>query len=403
MRFLFLHPNFPSQHGPFASFLGRIPGNEVVFLTTADRGQLPGVRRILYKPARAARRETHHYIRGLETSVLHGQAAFQAAVELRRSGWIPDVIFGHAGWGSTLYMKDVFPGRPLLCNFEWYYHAHGTDSDFDPEEKLSADDEARIRTKNVSLLLDLASSDAGVVPMHWQKRQFPKIFDAKLSVLHEGIDTDYHQPTPGVPLVLPRVGLDLSGAKEIVTYVSRGFEPYRGFPQAVDAIARVLDRRPEAHVVLVGEDRAAYGKAAPGGKTWKQVILEKTPLDPARAHFTGPLTTAEYRTVLQASSAHLYLTRPFVLSWSCMEALSAGCALVASRTPPVEEVVEHGLNGLLADFFQPGQIADTLCAVLENPEAYRAMREKARESITTRYAIRDLWPRRLEWMSRFVK
>ena len=403
MRFLFLHPNFPSQHGPFASFLGRLPGNEVVFLTTADRGDLAGVRKVLYKPSRAARRETHHYLRGLETSVLQGQAAFQAAAEIRKSGWIPDVIFGHSGWGSTLYMKDLFPGRSLLCNFEWFYHAHGTDSDFDPSEKLSADDEARIRTKNTSLLLDLASSDGGVVPMHWQKSQFPSIFDGKLEVMHEGIDTDYHQPAAGCPLVLPRVGLDLSGAKEIVTYVSRGFEPYRGFLQAMEAFALVLDRRPEAHIVLVGEDRTAYGRTAPEGKTWKQVALEKIPLDPARAHFTGPLTTAEYRTVLQASSAHLYLTRPFVLSWSCMEAMSAGCALVASRTQPVEEVIEHGVNGLLVDFFQPRQAADAMCAVLENPEAFKPMRQKARETIVTRYAIRELWPRRHAWMSQFVR
>jgi len=403
MRFLFLHPNFPSQHGPFASFLGRIPGNEVVFMTTADRGDLPGIRKILYKPAREARRETHHYLRGLETSVLQGQAAFQAAVELRKTGWMPDVIFGHAGWGSTLFMKDIFPGRPLLCNFEWFYHAHGTDSDFDPTEKLTADDEARIRTKNASLLLDLGSCDGGVVPLHWQKRQFPQIFGNLLTVMHEGIDTDYHQPADGLKLVLPRVGLDLSEAREIVTYVSRGFEPYRGFPQAVEAFAKVLERRPEAQIVLVGEDRTAYGRAAPDGKTWKQAILEKTHLDPARAHFTGPLTTAEYRTVLQSSSVHLYLTRPFVLSWSCMEAMSAGCAMVASKTPPVEEVVEDGVNGLLVDFFQPGQAADAMCAVLENPEQFQPMQKKARETIVSRYAIRDLWPRRLGWMNRFAR
>lgn len=403
MRFLFLHPNFPSQHGPFASFLGRIPGNEVVFLTAADRGELRGVRKMLYQPARETRKETHHYLRDLETSVLHGQAAFQAVVELRKTGWVPDVIFGHAGWGSTLYMKDIFPGRPLLCNFEWFYHARGSDCDFDPSEKLTPDDEARIRTKNASLLLDLTSCDGGLVPLHWQKRQFPQLFDRLLTVMHEGIDTDYHQPAEGVRLVLPRVGLDLSGAKEIVTYVSRGFEPYRGFPQAIDAFAQVLAKRPDAHIVLVGEDRSAYGRKAPDGKTWKQTVLDQIPLDPARTHFTGPLNTAEYRAVLQSSSAHLYLTRPFVLSWSCMEAMSAGCALVASRTPPVEEVIEHGVNGLLVDFFQPGQAADAICEILEAPENFRQMRLKARETIVSRYSIKDLWPRRYQWISHFVR
>ncbi len=403
MRFLFLHPNFPSQHGPFASFLGRIPGNEVIFLTAADRGELPGVRKILYRPARKARRETHHYLRDMENSVLHGQAAFLAALELRKTGWVPDVIFGHAGWGTTLYMKDIFPGRPLLCNFEWFYHAHGSDCDFDPSEKLTADDEARIRTKNATLLLDLTSCDGGIAPLLWQKRQFPRIFDHLLTVMHEGIDTDFHQPADGASLVLPRVGLDLSGVKEIVTYVSRGFEPYRGFPQAIEAFAQVLQKRPDAHIVLVGEDRNAYGRKAPDGKTWKHAVLDKIPLDPARAHFTGPLTTAEYRTVLQASSAHLYLTRPFVLSWSCMEAMSAGCAMVASRTQPVEEVIDHGVNGLLVDFFQPSQAADAICAILEAPENFRQMRLKARETIVTRYSIRDLWPRRYQWLSQFVR
>jgi len=398
MRFLFLHPNFPSQHGPFASYLGRQPGNEVVFMTNVERGELPGVRRIVYQLGREPKKETHHYLRGMELSVLHGQAAFRTAIALRNTGWIPDVIFGHSGWGSTLYMKDVFPGRPLLCNFEWFYHAHGSDSDFDPSEPLTADDEVRIRTKNPAILMDLVACESGVVPMQWQKKQFPPEFNGKLGVLHEGIDTDYHQPDPEAKLVLPRVNLDLSQAKEIVTYVSRGFEPYRGFPQVVEALARILERRPEAHIVLVGEDRAAYGRKAPDGKTWKQVALEKTPLDPARAHFTGPLTTAEYRKVLQSSSAHIYLTRPFVLSWSCMEAMSAGCALVTSRTAPVEEVVEHGVNGLMVDFFQPQQTADAVCAILENPGQFTSMRAKARETIVSRYAIRDLWPRRQAWM-----
>jgi len=402
MRFLFIHPNFPSQHGPMASALAADPRNQVVFLTENPNGQLDRVTKVLFKKARPARKETHHYIRGFEDSVLLGQAAFRAAIELKTQGFVPDVIFGHSGWGTTLYMKDVFPKAALICNFEWYYNAHGSDCDFDPAEPINPDDEARIRTKNAPILIDLASCDGGIAPTKWQRDQFPKVFHPLLEVLHEGIDTKYYVPAPGTKAVLPRVGLDLSAAREVVTFVGRGMEPYRGFPQFIEAIHQLLQMRPECHVVIVGEDRVAYGKQLADGKGYKKQMLEKFPLDPARTHFTGMLNYGEYRTILQASSAHVYLTRPFVLSWSFLEAMSAGCLLVASNTAPVLEAMEHEMNGLLVDFFDTSALAQQLDAVLQRPGDYEGIRRKARETAMLKYDRSDLFPRRVKYLLRHV-
>jgi glycosyltransferase involved in cell wall biosynthesis len=402
MRYLFIHPNFPSQHGPLAADLARDKGNQVVFLTANQNGELPGVAKVLFKEAREPAKETHHYVRGFEKAVLQGQAAFRSCIALKQQGFIPDVIFGHSGWGSTLYVKDVFPKSALICNFEWYYKAKGSDCDFDPAEPLTLDDEARIRTRNAPILLDLANSDGGIVPLKWQRDQFPKIFHPMLKVLHEGIDTNYFSPSHEEKLVIPRVNLDLSKEKEIVTYVSRGLEPYRGFPQFMESVSHLLEMRPKAHVVIVGEDRVAYGKKAPDGTSYQKMMEEKYQPDPARVHFTGRLSYDEYRLVLRNSSAHIYLTRPFVLSWSSMEAMSTGCILVTSNTAPVLEVVEHEHNGLLVDFFQPKQIAETVSQVLKEPKAYDKLRERARDTIKAHYDRNDLQPRRIQYLASFA-
>lgn len=401
MRFLFLHPNFPAQFRHLAVALAADPRNEVVFVTASPVGELPGVKKVVYKLAREPRKETHQYLRGLELGVLHGQAASRAAFALRARGFVPDVIYGHSGWGSTLYMPDAFPNRPLICNFEWFYHAHGTDADFDPAEPMTIDDAARIRTKNAAILIDLHSCKAGSSPTHWQKQQFPVEFQSKIDVCHEGIDTDYFQPRAS-KLVLPRLGIDLSETSEVVTYVGRGMEPYRGFPQFIEAMHLLLQRRKNCHVVIVGEDRVAYGRKPPRGQSYKKQMLEQFPLDPKRVHFTGLLPYGEYLQVLQASSAHVYLTRPFVLSWSMMEAMAAGCLVIASDTQPVKELIKDGFNGLLTDFFSPEKLATRINEALDRPKEMVAIKAKARETITHQYSLKEILPRRVKWISSFV-
>lgn len=398
MKILFLHPNFPAQFRHLATVLGQDAQNQVVYGTSRREGQIPGVTKVLYEKSRTARVETHHYVRPLENAVLEGQAVYRLALKLKEQGFYPDIVYGHSGWGPTLFMKDVFPKSKLLCYFEWFYHAHGSDADFDPSDPLNADDEARIRIKNAPILLDLATCDRGLSPTNWQRQQFPLEFQPKIKVHHDGIDINYFKPLKEAKLVLPRINLDLSQIPEIVTYVARGMEPYRGFPQLIESISILQKKRPQCHFIIVGKNRVAYGKTLPDNQTYKDVMLEKFPLDLERVHFTDLLPYDEYLQVLQASSVHIYLTRPFVLSWSMLEALATGCLIVASDTSPVKEIIEDGVNGLLVDFFNPEQIAARVIEALENRDRMEKLRLQARKTIIERYDLNQLLPQHLDWM-----
>jgi glycosyltransferase involved in cell wall biosynthesis len=403
MRILFLHPNFPAQFRHLASVLAKDPSHQVVFGTMRAEGAIPGVQKVLYKESRSVHPETHRYVRPLESAVLQGQAAYRSLISLQEKGFVPDLVYAHSGWGPGLFVKDLFPQAKLCCYFEWFYHAHGSDADFDPADPLDADDEARIRVKNAPILLDLYACDQGLSPTQWQRQQFPPEMRSKLKVLHDGVDTTFFQPQPGAKLVLPSIGLDLSQVDEVITYVARGMEPYRGFPQFMEAVALIQEHRPNCHVVVVGEDRVAYGKTLPDGKTYKQLMLETVPLDQSRLHFTGLLPYSQYLQVLQASSVHIYLTRPFVLSWSMLEAMSTGCLILGSSTPPVKEMIQDGKNGLLVDFFSPQAIAERVDEVFAHPDRMATLRNKARETILKNYDLAKLLPKHLQWLSKELR
>lgn len=394
MRVLFLHSNFPAQYRHVATALAKDKNNQVVFGTKNKDTTLPGIFKAIYEPSRNPHGSTHHYVRPLESAVLQGQAVFKLLDKLKAQGFVPDVICGHSGWGPTLFVKEAFPDTPLICYFEWFYHARGSDTDFDPAEALNVDDMARIRTKNAPILIDLYTCDRGLSPTYWQRAQFPQEFHDKISVLHDGVDTEYFKPNLGAKLVLPN--LDLSNVDELVTYVARGMEPYRGFPQFIEAIAYLQERRPNCHVVIVGDDRVCYGKSLPDGSSYKDFMLKKVPLDLTRVHFTGSLPYGQYLQVIQVSSVHVYLTRPFVLSWSMIEAMSTGCLVVGSDTAPVTEIIKDGENGLLVDFFSPQKIADRIDEVLEHPTRMAEIRSQARKTVLERYALADLLPQNIQ-------
>ena len=392
MKVLFVHQNFPGQYLHLARHLGGAKDNQIAFITQREGVSLPGVTNIVYKPQRPVTRDVHHYLRETEAGVLNAQAVARVALDLKQSGFKPDVMLGHCGWGETLYLKDVFPETPLIGYFEFFYRRHGADVGFDPDEKLLFDAGPRVRTKNLGNLLALDAVDHGQCPTAWQKSLYPKQYQSMLHVIHEGIDTQNVVPNPGARFRIPDSSVELTAADEVVTYVARNLEPYRGFPSFMRSLPAILERRPNAHVLVVGGDETSYGRGLPDGRTYKQQMLDElgTALDFRRVHFLGKVPYSVFVNILQISRAHVYLTYPFVLSWSMLEAMSAGCLVIGSRTAPVEEVIRDGENGLLVDMFSPAEIADRVISALAEPQAYAEIRENARRTIVERYDLKTI-------------
>ncbi|MBF0333054.1 MAG: glycosyltransferase family 4 protein [Alphaproteobacteria bacterium] len=387
MRILFVHQNMPGQFRHLAAHLARQPGNQVVFLTRRADVRIEGVTRVSYKPARQPNRATHHYLLRSEDAVLHGQAVARAVVTLKEQGFLPDLVVAHPGWGEALFLKDVLPRTPLLSHCEFYYRGHGADLGFDPAETLELDAVLRARMRSGHLLLSLDACDRGWAPTAWQKSVHPSAYRSKIAVVHEGIDTQALVPRPDARLELPD-GTALSRGDEVVTYVARNLEPYRGFPSFVRALPAILDQRPKARVLIVGGDEISYGGPPREGGTWREVMAREVPLDPARVLFLGRLPYDRFLDVLAVSAVHVYLTYPFVLSWSMLEAMSLGAAVVGSRTAPVEEVIDDGRNGLLVDFFQPAMIAERAVALLADRERRDALAAAGRATVQAGYDLR---------------
>ena len=391
MKFLFVHQNFPGQYLHLARHLGATPGHEVVFITQRKDANLPGVRKLVYKPHRPITPNVHHYIRDTESSVINAQEVARIALDLKKSGFVPDVMAGHNGWGEIWYLKDVFPQTPLLGYFEFFYRLRGADVGFDPSEKDLFDTAPRIRTKNLGNLLALESADMGQCPTQWQRSLYPERYHARLKVIHEGIDTRTVVPDAKAKLELPS-GIKLAVGDEVVTYVARNLEPHRGFPSFMRSLPAILASRPKAQVLIVGGDEVSYGAPLPKGKTFRQALLEELgdSLDLARVHFLGKVPYPTFLKVLQISSAHVYLTYPFVLSWSMLEAMAAGCLVIASRTAPVLEVIRDGENGVLVDFFSASEIAARVIAALKDPRAFTTLREHARRTVVESYDLHSI-------------
>lgn len=390
MNYLFVHQNMPGQYKHICQRLAADKDNTVVFITKREGMELPGVKKVLYKPHREPAESTHRYIRDAERGILHGQEVARKAVALKAQGFTPDIIIGHPGWGETLYLKDVFPDTPLLNFFEFYYHAVGADVGFDPQAQITLDTHCRIRTKNIVQFLGLESADAGMSPTYWQFEQYPPEFRHKISVIHDGIDTQVCAPDPDATIEIKNTdgaATTLKQGDEVVTFVVRNLEPYRGFPQFMRAAETILKRRPKAHIIIIGGDDVSYGRALPEGQTYRKQMLAEVDLDMSRVFFLGRVPYAIYLKVIKVSGVHVYLTFPFVLSWSMLEAMSAGCALVASATAPVTEVVEDGVNGLLFDFFDHGAIAERVDEVLDHKDRMATLRKKARQTIVQTYEL----------------
>lgn len=378
MKVLFIHQNFPGQFRHIVAHLAKQPDYQVLAIGRDTAPGLPGVKLLRYKPHRAASQHTHPYARTFEDAVLHGQQVLRLFLDLKAKGYRPDVIVAHPGWGETLYAKDAFPNARLIHFCEYYYHAHGADLGFDPEFPPTMDDYARVRSRNALHLLNLENCDQGITPTHWQHSLHPEAYRGKIQIIHEGIDTDLLGPDPNATLTLPN-GRVLKAGEPIITYVARNLEPYRGFHTFMRALPQVLKKHPTCQVVIVGGDGVSYGSKPKDAPNWRIKMLRENPVDLERVHFLGKVPYDTYRKVLQVSAVHVYLTYPFVLSWSLLEAMASGCRIVASKTAPVREVIKGG-EGSLTDFFQPQQIGEDVLAALERSQSCREMRWTAYKS-----------------------
>ncbi|TLX64005.1 glycosyl transferase family 1 [Stutzerimonas nosocomialis] len=337
---------------------------------------LAGIRLYRYRPHRQASKETHPYARTFEEGVLHGQQVLRLLLDLKAKGYRPDVIVAHPGWGETLYAKQAFPDSKLIHFCEYYYRTDGADAGFDPEFPLTLNGAASIHSRNALHLLNLENCDAAITPTRWQHSLHPAAYHDKIKIIHEGIDTANLGPNPEAVLRLPN-GQQLKAGDPVVTYVARNLEPYRGFHSFMRALPRLLAAHPTCQVVVIGGDDVSYGSKPKDAPNWRTKLLRENPVDPNRVHFLGKVDYATYRTALQVSAAHIYLTYPFVLSWSLLEALACGCQVIASNTAPVREVIRDGENGLLVDLFDIGGMAELLLQVLEQSGKFQRLRHAA--------------------------
>lgn len=385
-KILLVHQNFPGQFRGLAPHL-LAAGHDVRALSVRRATQLVGVPHWQYRPRRGSTPQIHPWVVNTESAVIRGEAVAEAVDTMRSQGWMPDLVLGHTGWGEMLFMRQAAPQARLLGFNELFYQDKGGDTDFDPEFPPVPGMARRLQASNMHLLSSLLACDEAITPTQWQASRFPDLLRERLHVIHDGIDTTLLQPSTQAEVRLGRDGRVLRAGDEVVTFVNRNLEPMRGYHQFMRALPEIQACRPKARVVIVGGDGVSYGVAPPGQKGFKEIYLEEVHdrLDMSRVHFVDQVPYALLMDLLRVSAVHVYLTVPFVLSWSMLEAMSVGALVVGSDTGPVREVIEHGRNGLLVDFFSPAQLADTVCGVLAQPGRYAGLRAAARQTVVEHY------------------
>lgn len=392
MHVLFVHQSFPAQFGHIAKYLVEHHGFRCSFVSERPGGEVAGIRLLQYSKQGGATERTHFCARTFENQMWHSHALYQSLAE---SDVQPDLIVGHSGFASTLFLRELFD-CPIVNYFEYFYRTRNSDFDFrhdlPPTEPIYA---LRAVARNAMLLLDLENCDAGYSPTGWQRSQLPSHYHEKVTTIFDGIDTSIWRPCQDVDR---RVGeFTLPADKKVVTYVSRGMESMRGFDIFMKAAKQICDQRQDVIFLVVGEDRVAYGGDLrfTEGKTFKEWVLDQDDYDLSRFIFTGRIPPADLVRVFSLSDAHVYLTIPFVLSWSLMNALACGTTVVASDTAPVREMITPEENGLLVDFFAIDDIAEAVNRVLDDPAGHQRLGERGRQMIEDEYSLEKCLPQML--------
>ncbi len=406
MRILFVHQNFPGQYKHLAPALAA-RGHEVHALCINKQAVPAGVTVHRYRVAGWNAKDIHPWVIDLETKVLRGEACARAAHKLLDDGFYPEVICVHPGWGEGLFLREIWPQAKQLHYVEYFYSSAGGDVGFDPEFGLpDLKIRSRVRMKNANSLLNLNTMDQGVSPTWWQRSTVPDVYQDAISVIHDGIDTDIVKPDPEAVFSFKDTDGRLRQfrhGEQILTFVNRNLEPSRGYHIFMRALPELLWRHPKLQVLIVGGDEVSYGARPESGSYKMRYFTEvEERIDPSRIHFLGRIPYTDYLKLLQVSRVHAYLTYPFVLSWSLLEAMSAGCLVVASKTPPVEEVLNHGENGLLFDFFSPMDLAEKVSNALSTNEKILSLKQKARLTVLDRYDLKNCLPKLLNLVETMI-
>ena len=390
MKLLFIHKDFPGQYIHIIRHLAD-QGHQIVGIGEHPAAGTDRIRYIQYK-FDVSVSPAHAFAQEFDLAVRNGETVARECERLKASGFIPDIVIGHTGWGETFFIKDVWPNVPLLGYFEFFYHATDSDVDFDAEFPPPSETVKRLRTRNAINLVALDASDWGQSPTRWQRARYPNCYHDRISVIHEGVDTDFFRPDDSARLLIAG-GICLGGESKVITYAARSLEPYRGFHIFMRSLPEVLRRLPDAHVVIVGDDGVSYGRPPNNAENWRQQLLREVgdSLEFSRVHFLGHVNLRQYLTVLQISDVHVYLTYPFVLSWGLLNALSTGCMVVASDTDPVAEVIADGQNGSLVNFFDHDALARQVVSVIRaGRRASAHMRVAARLSIIRDFDLKQV-------------
>lgn len=381
MKFLFVHQNYPAQFLHIVRHLVAAQRHEIVFITEPNANEIAGVRKVPYLKPKLDLPEVHIAARELDNGVRRAELVFRAAYGLNHLGFKPDIIIGHHGWGEMLNLRDLWPDAPMLGYMEFYYQHDRADVGFDPEFPADPLDFPRIRAKNAINHIALNLGATGQCPTNWQLSTYPAWARPQIELIWEGVDLDLCSPDPAARRKTLKIGgMTIKPTDKLVTYVSRDLEPYRGFHIMMRALPELMKAHKDLKVVMIGGDGISYGAAPHAGGNWREVMLAEVGknLDLDRVVFPGRVPYATYLSALRRSDAHVYLTYPFVASWSMRESMAMGCAVIGGDVDPVREFITHGENGLLTPFLEPKTLASTILSVIEDKTLNRKLRQGAR-------------------------